>query len=512
MRAQQLTNVLSPLILGLLVSSCAGTTDDASASNNNSQTAISLTVEDVTPSPEETPAETPVETPVNIPADADASITAGMIWAYFKGTESPGSEWNTLNYDDSNWLTGASGFGYADNDDATVLSDMSGNYNTVYTRKTFFHESATTITKLTLSIDYDDGYIAYLNGVEVSRSSNMPAGSATFSTLATNTHEAGTAVNIDLSAYIDDLNVGDNVLSVEVHNQSANSSDLSLITSLYINEDAPVSPSAPESPSTGGGSGSTVPDGTFGTLSNYTNVEAERTLSYANDDLSGITYNPVTDTYFMIQNNGGRIWEVDKNFNLLRVIRMLNNSFDDSEDIVYMGNSEYAIVNEASQLFIVSIFSDTTTLDAADTSTVQTIRFGSDGGNIGPEGVAFDQATQTFYIVKEMQPKAIYSFQRPAAGNQSIVPDEPFDAETVFANVLGTYGDLSAITFDHRDNTLLILSHTRHQVLNVDITGNVLGVLELSDNRQAEGITLDENGSIQIVSEANFQRTYNMAP
>jgi len=503
MKTQQLINLLSPLIISLVVTSCAGTTDDASTANNTSQTAVSLTIDDVvTPPPSE-----------NVPADADTSITEGMIWSYFKGTESPGSNWNTLNYDDSNWLTGASGFGYADNDDATVLSDMSGNYNTLYTRKTFFHDSATTITKLTLSIDYDDGYIAYLNGVEVSRSSTMPAGSATFSTLATNTHEAGTAVNIDLSAYIDDLNVGDNILSVEVHNQSSNSSDLSLITSLYINEDAPVSPSTGGgSGSTGGGSGSTVPDGTFGTLSNYTDVEAERTLSYANDDLSGITYNPVTDTYFMIQNNGGRIWEVDKNFNLLRVIRMLNNSFDDSEDIVYMGNNEYAIVNEASQLFIVSIFSDTTTLDATDTSTVQTINFGSDGGNIGPEGVAFDQATQTFYIVKEMQPKAIYSFQRPAAGNQSIVPDVPFDAETVLANVLGTYGDLSAITFDPRDNTLLLLSHTRHQVLNLDITGNVLGVLDLSDSRQAEGITLDDNGSLQIVSEANYQRTYNMAP
>ena len=345
----------------------------------------------------------------------------------------------------------------------------------------------------------------------MSRSSTIPAGPVAFDTLASNTREAGTAVNIDLSAYINDLNAGDNVLSVEVHNQSTGSSDLSLITSLYINEDAPGAGSG-SSGGSGSGGGSSVPDGTFGTLSNYTDVEAEKVLAYANDDLSGITYNPVTDTYFMIQNNGGRIWEVDKSFNLIRVIRMLNNSFDDSEDIVHIGGNEFAIVNEASQLFIVNIFAGTTELDATDTASVQTITFGSNGGNIGPEGVAFDKATQTFYIVKEMQPKAIYSFQRPAAGNQTIVPDEPFDAETVFANVLGTYGDLSAITFDARDNTLLLLSHTRHQVLNVDITGNVLGVLDLADNRQAEGITLDENGSLQIVSEANFQRTYNLVP
>ena len=48
-------------------------------------------------------------------------------WKFFKGTEPPSNPpdaWKAVDFDDSNWQTGAGGFGYGDNDDATVLDDM----------------------------------------------------------------------------------------------------------------------------------------------------------------------------------------------------------------------------------------------------------------------------------------------------------------------------------------------------------------------------------------------------
>ena len=53
-------------------------------------------------------------------------VSHGDIWRYRKGTNAPPTGWQTNADDtlDASWLSGPGGFGYADNDDATVLTDM----------------------------------------------------------------------------------------------------------------------------------------------------------------------------------------------------------------------------------------------------------------------------------------------------------------------------------------------------------------------------------------------------
>jgi hypothetical protein len=70
-------------------------------------------------------------------------------------------------------LVGATGIGYGDNDDATVLSDMVNKYVSVYLRRKFAIANPEQLQNLILSVDYDDGFIAYLNGTEVARSKSM---------------------------------------------------------------------------------------------------------------------------------------------------------------------------------------------------------------------------------------------------------------------------------------------------------------------------------------------------
>jgi hypothetical protein len=155
----------------------------------------------------------------------------GDVWRYFKGTELPAGVWASLGYDDATWLTGATGIGYGDGDDNTVLDDMSGNYATVYMRNKFTVSNPSTVSSLTLNIDYDDGFVAFINGTEVAR-----AGVATGqdnNTLASN-HGAGSPESIDLSSYIHALQPGDNVFAIEVHNTTLGSSDLSMIPQLII--------------------------------------------------------------------------------------------------------------------------------------------------------------------------------------------------------------------------------------------------------------------------------------
>ena len=157
-------------------------------------------------------------------------IAPGDAWKFFKGTEPPGNPpdaWKDIDFDDSNWQAGAGGFGYGDNDDATILNDMQGNYVSVYIRKEFSASSLPADEVVKLQIDYDDGFIAYLNGREIARA-NMPAGTAAYDTRASGSHEAGSPETFVLGTAGELLNEGGNILAVEGHNTSMSSSDFSL--------------------------------------------------------------------------------------------------------------------------------------------------------------------------------------------------------------------------------------------------------------------------------------------
>jgi hypothetical protein len=158
----------------------------------------------------------------------------GDPWKYFKGYSTP-ANWNGLGFADSSWLSGPTGIGYGDGDDATVLSDMANNYITVYMRYAFHVDLPSSVTGLQFTVDYDDGFVAFINGQEVVRR-GVNAGQTKDTTAAD--HEAsvggGSAEVIDLSAYIGYLAEGANVFAIEVHNATSGSSDLSMIPTLVM--------------------------------------------------------------------------------------------------------------------------------------------------------------------------------------------------------------------------------------------------------------------------------------
>src|SRR6266542_264876 len=183
-------------------------------------------------------------------------VNHGDLWRYRKGTSAPPAGWQT-NADaalDSSWLSGPGGFGYGDNDDATVLADMPSNYTTVYIRRSFDVSSAVDPNRhLKLLMDFDDGFVAWLDGVEIARA-NVPGAAGSqpaFNATATTTHEASGGdttpnppVTYDLGAVANRLQPGTHVLSLQGLNVATNSTDLSLIADLSV---------AGDSPSAGGG-------------------------------------------------------------------------------------------------------------------------------------------------------------------------------------------------------------------------------------------------------------------
>ncbi len=168
-------------------------------------------------------------------------VIEGDDWKYFKGTSEPPADWNTTGFDDDAWLVGPSGFGYETGSGyesciATNLTDMKNNYLSVYARKRFWIEDPTRITELTLTMEWDDGYIAYINGIPVD--SQYPPDPVAYNEPAsTSNHEACcgsgcTPRQVDLSDFIGDLIEGDNVLCVQAHNTSSGSSDFIFIPTL----------------------------------------------------------------------------------------------------------------------------------------------------------------------------------------------------------------------------------------------------------------------------------------
>jgi hypothetical protein len=82
------------------------------------------------------------------------------------------------------------------------------------------------LASLTLNVRYDDGFVAYLNGVEVQRAGF--AGTPTWNSAASASHSDVDAVNFesfDLSSRIGTLHAGGNLLAIQGLNESTASSD-----------------------------------------------------------------------------------------------------------------------------------------------------------------------------------------------------------------------------------------------------------------------------------------------
>jgi len=154
-------------------------------------------------------------------------FSAGSVWKYSDIGADLGSEWRQRGYDDTAWPSGPAQLGYGDQDEETVVgfgSDANNKYMTTYFRKSFELADITRVHTLTVSLLADDGAVVYLNGQELARH-NMPTGAIDFQTPTPRaTRNENAFVEFQISP--DLLEPGTNVLAVEVHQATPNSSDL----------------------------------------------------------------------------------------------------------------------------------------------------------------------------------------------------------------------------------------------------------------------------------------------
>ncbi len=149
-----------------------------------------------------------------------------------------GREWKTeTDFDDSTWAFSsgrAGGIGYERSSgyESFINLDLGAQMYQVntscYVRIPFSVDvDLNSITEIILKIRYDDGFIAYLNGVELARRNFT--GTPTWNSNASASHSDSEAIvfeNIDISEFINNLKPGDNILAIQGMNRSLTSSDM----------------------------------------------------------------------------------------------------------------------------------------------------------------------------------------------------------------------------------------------------------------------------------------------
>jgi Bacterial Ig domain len=148
-------------------------------------------------------------------------------WKYLDNGSDQGTAWRARLFDDSSWSNGVAQLGYGDGDEATLVSfgpDANNKFVTTYFRKSFVVNNASTYTNLQVALLRDDGGVVYLNGTEILRSTNVPPGQG-FQTLVANAPD--NTVDTTNASPAPLIN-GTNVIAVEIHQSTLDSSDLSM--------------------------------------------------------------------------------------------------------------------------------------------------------------------------------------------------------------------------------------------------------------------------------------------
>ena len=113
-------------------------------------------------------------------------------------------------------------------------TNMQNRYATVYLRHTFDVEQADHVSELGLMINYDDAFVAYLNGKEVARVGMKGSGRNAYDIKQHNA--TGKFSYFPLKEFEKHLRTGPNVLAIEGHNSKVDSTDFTLEPFLVIED------------------------------------------------------------------------------------------------------------------------------------------------------------------------------------------------------------------------------------------------------------------------------------
>jgi len=227
-------------------------------------------------------------------------------------------------------------------------------------------------------------------------------------------------------------------------------------------------------------------------LASYVPKGRQKEIPGVRQDASGLTYSRHTRTFFVITDQG-RIVEFTRDNRLKRTFQL--HGFVDPEGIAHIEGNTFAIVEEDRGTISIATLDAKTRQVRRDSSTEIKVYRG--GGNNGLEGLAYDHASRTFFVVKEKRPRKIFKVTR--SGKVST----PWDAES---RSLGMK-DLSDVFFDAGSGHLILLSHKSRVAVECTTNGREIARLPLKLVK-AEGVAMDDEGNLFVCGEPNSLQVF----
>ncbi|MEY4489925.1 MAG: hypothetical protein RIQ79_2433, partial [Verrucomicrobiota bacterium] len=171
-----------------------------------------------------------------------------VTWRYRKGTSeasAPTDAWRLAGFvEDASWQTGQTSIGFGDNDDNTLITDMTGAYTSLFLRRVFTIAPGAKPAALKLRARVDDGCVIWINGQEVARLHVDAALVPAYNSVAQN-HEADVVAfeEIALAGAAAYLVEGENVIAVQAFNSTIASTDFTI--DVALEESAAAAGTAP---------------------------------------------------------------------------------------------------------------------------------------------------------------------------------------------------------------------------------------------------------------------------
>ncbi|AIG03633.1 SdiA-regulated domain-containing protein [Pseudomonas fluorescens] len=230
-------------------------------------------------------------------------------------------------------------------------------------------------------------------------------------------------------------------------------------------------------------------------------IDAKPLPGMEKDEASDLAYDPRTKTLFAVMGRNPFLVELNLQGDVLRKIPLVG--WSNPEGVTVMENGVLAIVDERRHsVTLVKVDADTRELAFADFPSYDLGP--SENQNKAFEAITWDKRNQQLVLGFE-RPAQLFTWKSDGsqilAGDKQALPSSELDIR-----------NLSALSVDPRTGHLLVLSADSNLLLELDEKGGQVSFMTVLGGfnglkrtiPRAEGVTMDENGTLYMVSEPNL--------
>lgn len=233
----------------------------------------------------------------------------------------------------------------------------------------------------------------------------------------------------------------------------------------------------------------------------HADIDAKVLPGMEDDEASDVSYDPQTKTLFAVMGKNPFLVQLTLDGDVLR--KMPLNGWSNPEGVAVLEGGRMAIVDERDHtVTIIRVDADTKALNSADFP--QYDLGPSKNQNKAFEGVAWEPKRQRLVLGEERPPK-LFTWSSDGSGQLSGQKQSLSSDELDLRNV-------SALGIDPRTGHMLVLSADSNMLLELDQQGQQVSFMTLQGGfnglqkriPRAEGVAMDEQGTLYMVSEPNL--------